>query len=367
MASQKQSTPGTSHALPRLTPYEKLTLYALLLLNIAKALVKFTISLPNAPSLRLKPLKRTFLVTVSKSFSSLSITQLHSLQEPTGATITSLCAASNIPHTPILLPSSASFPPSTLHFIDCAPDAPGPILLYLHGGGYVFPMSAGHFSLARAAAAAASSHLAVLEYTLAPGLKYPGQLAQASAALRHLLKHRAASEITLGGDSGGGNLALAVLAHLRRPHARVEPVFAGEGEGRSLRGVFCISPRCSNVTTAGSFRENAGKDIVGYESMRMFTSNWEPVDEVWAAPVRGSEGFWEVVMAHRVLLLAGGDEVYRDDIRTLAGLMGAETGMDAKVVYVEAPGEVHVQCLLDQSLGIEDGIMRTALMKWLQG
>jgi len=223
------------------------------------------------------------------------------------------------------------------------------------------------------AAEAAGAKLAILEYTLAPDLKYPGQLAQASSALSFLLQHRSAKQIIVGGDSGGGNLTLALLAHIKSPHPRITPLnltssaISSQG-GEMLRGAFCISPRCSSISTSASWTRNASKDIVGQELMQLFASSWEPPpDEVWATPICADGKFWRGVGENvgRTLVVAGSDEVYVDDIEKLAELIGAEEEVGKRVEMEVCEGEIHVQCVLDVGLGIEDGIMLRRVLHWL--
>lgn len=294
--------------------------------------------------------------------STLPLRQLRSLMQPTGSTISSLCEKEGLSHETISV-DAGEFNPATLHFIGCGARTPGNVLLYFHGGGYIFPLTPGHFKFARAAAG--KSNLVILEYTLAPELKYPGQLAQAAAALRYLLEQHDASEITVAGDSAGGNLTLAVLAHLRQPHPRIQPVF--EGEQKQLRGALCISPRCANDCTALSYTLNAHKDIISSHAMELFTSRWEPVKEdVWATPLAGVGDFWANVHAKRVLIVAGTDEVYVDDIKQFGQVIGSKQQTNSKVELVICGGEIHVQAVFDHEAGNWDGAMLKVVLRWLQ-
>jgi acetyl esterase/lipase len=272
------------------------------------------------------------------------------------------------------LDAGSAFPRATLHFIDCDPTARNPsasgngngnVLLYFHGGGYITPLSTGHFKFARAAAQRLAAKCVLLEYTLAPELKYPGQLAQAAAALRYLLQDHDAAETTIAGDSAGGNLALGVLAHLRDPHPLVRPVFEGVQQEQKLRAALCISPRCANECDAASYTYNASKDIVSKASMKVFNSHWKPVkEEVWATPLAGTKEFWGSVPAKKVLLLAGTDEVYVDDIRQFGELLGPSSPADTELVL--CAGETHVQAIRDIAVDNWDGVMLKVALNWLQ-
>jgi acetyl esterase/lipase len=94
--------------------------------------------------------------------------------------------------------------------------ADGPVILYLHGGGYGLGSLETHRDLiARICRASRSSALA-LEYRLAPEHPFPAQLDDALAAYRWLLQQGTdPRKIVVAGDSAGGGLTLALLVKLR--------------------------------------------------------------------------------------------------------------------------------------------------------
>lgn len=89
-----------------------------------------------------------------------------------------------------------------------------PVLLYLHGGGWTFGSinSCGRFC--NAMAASGKMRVIALDYRLAPENPYPAGLNDCTDAVSYIIKHAQElkidkSHITIGGDSSGGNLALA--------------------------------------------------------------------------------------------------------------------------------------------------------------
>ena len=89
-----------------------------------------------------------------------------------------------------------------------------PALLYLHGGGWTFGSinSCGRFC--NAMAASGLMRVIALDYRLAPEHPFPAGLNDCTAAVNHIAGHAGslmidAGRITVGGDSSGGNLALA--------------------------------------------------------------------------------------------------------------------------------------------------------------
>jgi acetyl esterase len=99
---------------------------------------------------------------------------------------------------------------------------PLPVVLYMHGGGWIFGSAASHGRLAAELAAASGAAVAFIEYTLAPEAKYPTQIEQCYAVARWVTEQGGANEldpsrIAVAGDSAGGNMAtvLCLLAKQR--------------------------------------------------------------------------------------------------------------------------------------------------------
>jgi monoterpene epsilon-lactone hydrolase len=92
----------------------------------------------------------------------------------------------------------------------------GPVILYLHGGGYGLGSLDTHRDLiARICRASRASALAV-EYRLAPEHRFPAQLDDALSAYRWLVQQGTdPRKIVVAGDSAGGGLTLALLVKLR--------------------------------------------------------------------------------------------------------------------------------------------------------
>ena len=101
-------------------------------------------------------------------------------------------------------------------------DGPLPVVLYMHGGGWIFGSAASHGRLAAELAVASGAAVAFIEYALAPEAKYPVQIEQCYAVARWVTEegdsHELdASRIAVAGDSAGGNMAtvLCLLAKRR--------------------------------------------------------------------------------------------------------------------------------------------------------
>lgn len=93
---------------------------------------------------------------------------------------------------------------------------PGRVLLYLHGGGFVFGQTPQHLQLGADLARRLSARALMVDYRLAPQHPFPAALEDCFAAYAWLLKQGyEARGIVIAGDSAGGNLTLATLLRAR--------------------------------------------------------------------------------------------------------------------------------------------------------
>ncbi|OBA82023.1 esterase [Mycobacterium sp. 1164966.3] len=99
---------------------------------------------------------------------------------------------------------------------------PLPVVLYLHGGGWVLGSAATHDRLVCELSAGADAAVVFVDYERAPELAYPVAIEQAYAAALWIHRGGAgadldATRLAVAGDSAGGNLAaaLTILAKQR--------------------------------------------------------------------------------------------------------------------------------------------------------
>lgn len=107
---------------------------------------------------------------------------------------------------------------------------PAPVILYLHGGGWVVGDLDTHDAVCREVAVAGGLTVVAVDYRLAPEFPFPAGLEDVVAAFRHLRDHPLAGEqpgaVALMGDSAGGNLS-AAAALLLRDSGEVGPAALG--------------------------------------------------------------------------------------------------------------------------------------------
>jgi acetyl esterase len=94
-----------------------------------------------------------------------------------------------------------------------------PVIVYMHGGGWILGNASTHDRLVRELAVGARAALAFVEYPNAPEAQYPTQIEMGYATAQWITQHGAskgldASRMAVAGESVGGNMtaALALLA-----------------------------------------------------------------------------------------------------------------------------------------------------------
>ncbi|KAF2809012.1 alpha/beta hydrolase fold protein-like protein [Mytilinidion resinicola] len=251
-------------------------------------------------------------------------------------------------------------------------------IVYFHGGGYVLPANAGQMKFLadmKDACIAAGRDTAVLllAYTTAPEAKYPTQLTQAIELLTHLIEteKRDPANITLGGDSAGGNLTIGVLAHLAHPNPAVPTLSLPS----KFHATFLISPWVSFNTFISSFETNAEKDAFDGRVLRLWSAAFLGSDSPFAGdfysePVTAPASFWEGVanVVDEVLIWGGADEVLIEGIEEfMARFKKGFGGAGGKVTTAITERSAHEEMILDVMFGYkEKGKSHVIVEDWVK-
>jgi acetyl esterase len=129
-----------------------------------------------------------------------------------------------------------------------------PVLVWFHGGGWVWSSIDTHDRLLRELAAAGRVATLSVDYSLSPEAKFPRAVLEGGDVVRQVALQAHAlgldpSRIAVGGDSAGGNLALAAALHLR------------DSNGPRLRALLPIYPvtdAACDTLSYGEFGEDFG-------------------------------------------------------------------------------------------------------------
>jgi acetyl esterase len=107
------------------------------------------------------------------------------------------------------------------HYAPDEPGGPHPLLLFLHGGGFVVGDLDVYDEPCRVLCRHGGVHVLAVEYRLAPEHPFPAPGEDVVAALDWALDHAAElgadpARVAVGGDSAGGNLAALAAQHAER-------------------------------------------------------------------------------------------------------------------------------------------------------
>jgi acetyl esterase len=167
---------------------------------------------------------------------------------------------------PVMAETTERFVDSTGRRIYCrvyrpVTDRVVPTLVYFHGGGWVWANVDTHDRMTREYAAAGPVAVVSVDYALSPEAKFPQALLECAAVVRFVAERGAEwgldpARLFVGGDSAGGNLALATALLLR------------DTDGPALLGVLANYPVSDSRFDTPSYRE-FGDGGYGLSTQRM--------------------------------------------------------------------------------------------------
>ena len=204
----------------------------------------------------------------------------------------------------------------------------GPILVFIHGGGWVIGGLETHDPLCIDLAIELDIPVVAVDYRLAPEFPFPAGFEDSLAATRWIAGGpdelgRTPTNLFLAGDSAGGNLAAGVSAALRDEPAAVP-----------VAGQWLIYPAADPCVRYPSYDEFNDGFLLTKESMDWFEESYAGPRNDWRySPLLKGAG----KLPPTFVLTAELDPI-RDQGRAYAARC-AEAGVET--IYWEAPGTVH--------------------------
>jgi epsilon-lactone hydrolase len=214
------------------------------------------------------------------------------LAVPSGYTVESVSGEQGLEFDVADVSSSRANPVSTL-------------VLYLHGGGYLFGSPKTHRQVLIAMVKAFHAPVYGLDYRLAPEHPFPAALEDATQAYQWLLARHPQATIVLAGDSAGAGLAIATAVAIRDTGWKLPKAIVG------------FSPYSDLAVTGASIEANA-------TSCAMFTPR--SIREAAAIYLAGADArdprasplYADFAGLPPMLLFASRHEILRDDTLRLA-------------------------------------------------
>ena len=197
-------------------------------------------------------------------------------------------------------------------------------MLYLHGGGYITGSASSHLPMVGSIAVSASVRAVIPNYRLAPEHPFPAGFQDALSVWRGIrAEGLAARRIMLAGDSAGGGMALALLAHLLN-------------EGECPAGLFAFSPWTDLTLSGQSLKTNAANDVIlpveRIDDLRELVSPDGKMDDPQLSPL-----FADYHGAPPVYLQASKTEILLDDTLRMETRL-RNSGVDTRVdLWPDAP------------------------------
>jgi acetyl esterase len=207
----------------------------------------------------------------------------------------------------------------------------GPVIIYIHGGGWIMGNLEFSDSLCRHLATRSGHRVLSIDYRLAPEHPFPAAFEDVQAATRWVgsspgVLGRPPTGVALAGDSAGGGLAAAVARHY--PKDAPAPLLA----------VLMLYPVTDISRTTASYDRFTEGFLMEAADMQHFAQVYAPTSQARSDP-RASPLLAETLHAlPPTTLLTCGLDVLRDEVRAFAARL-TEAGVD--ITFSEARGHLH--------------------------
>ncbi|UIX29679.1 alpha/beta hydrolase [Streptomyces sp. GQFP] len=218
-----------------------------------------------------------------------------------------------------------------------------PVIVYIHGAGWVFGNAHTHDRLVRELAVGARAAVVFPEYDLSPEARYPVAIEQNYAVARWIVSDGAdhyldATRIAVAGDSVGGNMAAALT------------LMAKERGDVPLVQQVLFYPVTDAAFDTGSYRQFAEGYFLRRDAMEWFwdqyTTDASERAQITASPLRASTA--QLTGLPPALVLTAEADVLRDEGEAYANKL-REAGVP--VTAVRYQGIIHDFVMLNALRG----------------
>ena len=218
------------------------------------------------------------------------------------------------------------------------------VLLYLHGGGFVFGLTPPHLQMGACLAQKMGRRILMVDYRTAPNYPFPAALDDCVTAYHWLLNQGiVARNIVVAGDSAGGNLTITMMMKLR-------------DSGNSLpAAAACLSP-VTDLTPKDNLRKEFKDPLLSAKAVKFYNQSYlgnNDAHNPLISPVFGNLRGLPPLLVH-----AGEDEILRDDALRIAGL-AKSVGVDVRLeIYPRMWHVWQLNLTLPQAIQSLDDIAR---------
>jgi acetyl esterase len=208
-----------------------------------------------------------------------------------------------------------------------------PVVVYIHGGGWVIGDKETHDRLVREIAVGARAVVVFVDYDRSPEARWPTAIEQGYAVTQYVADHgdefgADAKRLVVAGDSVGGNMAAVVS------------IMAKERQGPSIAAQLLFYPVTDASMATGSYREFAEGPWLTAKGMAWFWDQYLPDvakrSDIHASPVNASAD--QLRGLPQTLLLVDENDVLRDEGETYGRHLAAA---GVRVTTVRYNGTIH--------------------------
>jgi acetyl esterase/lipase len=199
-----------------------------------------------------------------------------------------------------------------------------PVVLYVHGAGWVFGNAHTHDRLVRELAVGAGAAVVFPDYHLSPEVRYPVAIEEAYLTAQWIRDHGAdlrldPKHVAVAGDSVGGNMTAALTLMAKE---RGDVTFAAQA---------LLYPVTDAAFDTGSYHEFAEGYFLRREAMQWFWDQYTTDEaeraQITASPLRATKE--QLAGLPKALVITGEADVLRDEGEAYARKL-REAGVDVE-------------------------------------